>query len=97
MFTNALIKEGTLITFYALNPEPDNAGDISYSILSLTDLEWNTEGICQNKIVTADEQGILGGALFQRLITPGKIEWKLAGLYVPLDGKWVIRSAKTLL
>jgi hypothetical protein len=96
-FTDVLIKEGTLVTFYALNADPENAGDVSYSIAWLTNLEWNPEGICQNRTVPLGEKSILGGALFQRIITSGKIEWKLAGFYDPLDGQWVIRSAKTLL
>lgn len=96
-FTDELVKQGTLITFYASNPAPEKKGDVTYSVSSLSNLEWNSDGICQVEELPTGNQRIIGGALYQRLISPGKIEWKLAGLYVPLNGKWIIKSFNSLL
>lgn len=96
-FTDELIKEGILITFYASNPAPELKGDVSYSISQLTDLNWDTKGICQIRELEMGDRVIIGGALYKRIIVPGKIEWKLAGFYAPSDGKWVIKSVKMLL
>ena len=96
-FTDELIKHGTLITFYASSPVPEKKGDITYSVSSLSNLEWDSNGICRIEEIKTLDQQIMGGALYQRLITPGKIEWKLAGFYVPVDNTWIIQSIKNLL
>jgi len=88
------VNKGTLFIFYTSNPAPENSGDIKHLIISLDEMKWTSEGICYLKDTYIDGQRILGGALYQRIITPGKIEWRLAGFYTLVNGIWVINSIK---
>ncbi len=96
-FTGELINEGTLVTFYTSELAPEEQGDITYSVSYLQNLEWDSDGVCHIKELPKGDQEIFGGALYQRMISPGKVEWRLAGFYVPVEGKWVIQSVKSLL
>ena len=91
-YSDDFVNNGTLFIFYTSNPAPENKGDIKYLITSVDELEWNPDGICYLKDNYIEEQRIIGGALYERIITPGKIEWRLAGFYTLVSGNWVIKS-----
>lgn len=95
-FSDDLISKGTLFVFYTSNPVPENRGDINYVIISTDELIWDSDGVSYIKDPYPGSQKILGGALYQRIITPGKIEWRLAGFYTQIGGKWAIKSVKML-
>ena len=95
-FSDDLISKGTLFVFYTSNTVPEKRGDISYVIISAEELNWDSDGVSYIKDPYAASEKILGGALYQRIITPGKIEWRLAGFFTQIDGKWAIKSVKML-
>lgn len=91
-FSEEEVHQGSLFIFYTSNPVPENKGDINHIIISLSDLKWDSEGISYIQDPYLSNFKILGGALFQRKINPGKIEWRLAGFYTPINDKWAIKS-----
>jgi hypothetical protein len=93
-FSEDFVNNGTLFIFYSSNPAPENRGDIKHLITLVDGLKWTSDGICYLKDNYIEEQRILGGALFQRIITPGNIEWRLAGFYTQINGVWIIKSIK---
>jgi hypothetical protein len=82
-FSDDFVEKGTLFVF-------------NYVIISADGLKWDSNGVSQIKDPYPGSQKILGGALYQRIITPGKIEWRLAGFYTQVNGKWAIKSVKML-
>jgi hypothetical protein len=67
------VNQGPLFIFYTSNLAPENKGDISHLIISVNDLEWDSDGIGQVEDPLIGNQRILGGAFYQRIITSGKI------------------------
>ncbi len=91
-FSEEPVSHGVLFIFYSSNPVPENKGDIKYVIISVEDLKWDPDGVSYIKDPYLSNYKILGGALYQRIINPGKIEWRLAGFYTQVNGKWAIKS-----
>jgi hypothetical protein len=96
-YADELINEGTLVTFYTSSLAPEKKGDVTYNISWLSNIEWSSDGISTLKEFHTGDKRIIGGALFQRIISPGKIEWKIAGFYAQDNGKWFIKSVNSLL
>jgi hypothetical protein len=90
--SDSVSRKGCLIIFHTSNLISEKKEDIQYSILNIEDADWNAEGIFKVKEPILGNQQILGGAFFQRVITPARIEWQLAGIYVRINNKWVIKS-----
>jgi hypothetical protein len=95
-FEDSLRQEGTLVIFYTSVPSPDDFSTVSYSLISLKDLIWSREGICEIDELHYGSNKIIGGALFSRYINPGKVNWELIGFYIPAGDKWVIKAINTL-
>ncbi len=93
-FSEDSVYQGTLFIFYSSNPVPENKGDINHLIISVDELKWDSDGVSHIEDPYIGDQHIIGGALYQRIITPGKVEWKLAGFYTPVNGRWAIKSVK---
>jgi len=94
MIEENLQDNGTLIVFYTSAASPDNFADILHSIMYLDDITWNSDGSANIEELNYGENEIIGGALFSRHISPGNIRWKLAGLYLPVNNKWVLKSIR---
>lgn len=84
--------EGTLFVFSTSTSSPDAFGDIEHSIIYLDDIAWDSAGIAEADPLDFGNERILGGALFSRYIEPGNVRWKLSGMYIILDDKWVLKS-----
>ena len=93
-FAEELVQQGTLFIFYTSSPAPENKGDINHVIISVDDLKWDSDGVSYIEDQHPGNNKILGGALYQRLINPGKIEWRLAGFYTQVDGRWALKSVE---
>jgi hypothetical protein len=89
---DSLQHDGTLIVFYSSAASPDDFTAISHTLMFLNDITWTPDGISNIQELYYGNNKILGGALFSRYVIPGAITWKLAGLYIPFQGKWVIKS-----
>ena len=89
---DSLRNNGTLIVFYSSAASPDDFTGISHSIMFLEDLTWNSDGIAETEDFHFGNDKIIGGALFSRYLRPGAITWKLSGFYLPVKGKWVLKS-----
>jgi len=90
--TKELIESGTLIIFYSDHPVPEDFDEITYSIIYLNEITWKGGEVVDIRIPYVGKQLILGGALFQRLITKGMVKWNLSGIYVPVKEDWIIKS-----
>ena len=85
-----LINSGSLIIFYSSHPVPEKFDDISYSIIYLDEVTWENNEISNIRVPYLGNQQILGGGFFQRIIKKGVIQWKLSGIYAPVNEKWII-------
>jgi hypothetical protein len=83
---------GTLIVFYSSAASPDDFEVITHSIMFLEEINWNPDGIAEIEELNYSDNVIIGGALFSRYLNPGVIRWKLSGLYLPVDNKWILKS-----
>jgi hypothetical protein len=91
-FDSIKSNNGTLIIFHSSKSFPDDFVDLSKSIITLDNITWNNENISEIENLNFGNDQILGGTLFSRYITPGKIEWKLSGFYLLVKNKWVLKS-----
>jgi hypothetical protein len=85
-------NNGTLVVFYSSVASPDDFKLISYSLMFLDDIIWNSDGIADIEELHLGNNKIIGGALFSRNLSPGFINWKLSGFYLPVKDKWVLVS-----
>ena len=90
--SETLPSHGSLVIFHTIEQSPENNEDIQYSIVNIDDAVWNTDSICEFETPYMGNQQIIGGAFFKRIIFLGRIEWELAGMYIPINGTWVIKS-----
>ena len=59
--------------------------------MSLEDIKWEDSEIINLRTPYLGDNKILGGGLFQRIITDGMIQWKLAGIYTHINNKWNVK------
>jgi len=86
-------KEGTLIVYHMPKESINIANDLSFSTINYNDLMWQ-DGFCQIKKPYFGERMILGGVLYTRHVSVGKIEWKAAALMVksPDGENWELKT-----
>jgi hypothetical protein len=89
---DSISNKGCIIIFHSASQIPEKKEDVQYSILNIDDAIWNSNGVYEFKVPYLGNQQIIGGAFFQRLIKPARIDWKLAGILVPVNNKWVVKS-----
>lgn len=89
---DSLKNNGTLIVFYSSAASPDDFTSISHSIMFLEEIKWNSDSIAEIEELQYGNNKIIGGALFSRNLSPGSINWKLSGFYIPVRDKWVLKS-----
>ena len=89
---DSLQNNGTLIVFYSRAAAPDDFSDIMHSLMDMEDISWNSKGIAEIEELNYGDSRIIGGILFSRYIEPGMIRWKLSGLYLPYNSKWILKS-----
>lgn len=85
-------KTGSIILFHSSDQNLEKAENIQYSIITIDAAKWNSDGIYEFKVPYLDSQQIIGGAFFQRIISPARIEWMLAGVLVSINNRWVVKS-----
>jgi hypothetical protein len=89
---DSISNKGCIIIFHSVSQIPEKKEDVQYSILNIDDAIWNSNGVYEFKVPYLGNQQIIGGAFFQRLIKPARIDWELAGILVQVDNKWVVKS-----
>ena len=89
---DSLPEEGTLIIFYTATHSPDNFNVITHSLIFMDGIKWDSNGVSEVETLQFGNNRIIGGALFSRHLGPGSIRWKLAGFYIPVGEKWIIKS-----
>lgn len=94
MLEKDLQDNGTLIIFYTSAASPDNFEVILHSIMFLDEIIWNSDGTAEIEELNYGDNKIIGGALFSRHMSPGNIRWRLAGFYLPVNNRWILKSIR---